>query len=254
MVACEVTQEAGHIRWYCYRCNTGGRIGYRGLDQKAMTKRFFDVLHKNKFHRVLDTNPALPRDCNTEIPKHFNLWLWKYELEFDDLNKNHGVVYSPGLDRLMFPVHDTIIVNPASQGRLFGWAGRSQKEPWNPKTNPKWLTRRMTGIKHLAWSKIGQVKGTVVIVEDIPSAIKVWQAGYNSVALIKSFIPPEMMLRLRQTRVILWLDYDMLTKINRMKNRYRSYGCTIRSITSTMDPKAYTLDKIKEKVEEVRCQ
>jgi hypothetical protein len=249
--ACQITREANGFRWYCYRCSEGGMIYDKGMGPKDVLKRLQAIERANNTRRTRSAYIKMPFDCvDTEVPDKFQTWLWKYDFEVEDLIAQHGVRYSPDLDRLVFPVKGCSLIKSENPGELDGWAGRSETKPYVPGKNPKWLIRRAERIDNLIWALEGP-KDPVVIVEDILSALRCNQAGYNAVSLIKSFLPPELLLTLRGRMLIIWLDPDVKKKIIRTVARARAFGVTVRSMVSKDDPKAYTPEDIIKKVQRI---
>jgi hypothetical protein len=89
---------------------------------------------------------------------------------------------------------------------------------------------------------------TVVVVEDILSAIKVSRV-IDTIALCKSAIHDILIVRLAQRydNCNLWLDSDMLEKMgNKLLPRIKPYFKQCKVIMSEYDPKTYSNQKIKE--------
>ena len=89
----------------------------------------------------------------------------------------------------------------------------------------------------------------VVLVEDIISAHKVRQAGFHTLPLFGTVIYPRAIGALRPLKrpVRLWLDEDQYTLLPPKINRLQAFlDAPVGFIKTEKDPKAYTLDEIKE--------
>jgi hypothetical protein len=120
-----------------------------------------------------------------------------------------------------------------------------------------WLLRRLDKDHPEGKVKIrGEVVGnepiltgsdTVVVVEDILSAIKVSRV-IDTIALCKSAIHDILIVRLAQRydNCNLWLDSDMLEKMgNKLLPRIKPYFKQCKVIMSEYDPKTYTDSDIR---------
>ncbi len=193
----------------------------------------------------------LPSDSNINYPSHALQWIGKYELTKSDLMLN-SVVYSdngisfkgkPATDLLIFPCwnKDELL---AYQGRYFG----TDKAP-------KWITRGNTDkcYHFLCNGKPDRkLRDTLIITEDIISAIKVSKLGVSSMPLWGNQFLGRIDMLLKLTRngcsVLLWLDPNMYTKMIKESNVARLKGLETCSILSRMDPKEHTMDEIEEYV------
>lgn len=94
----------------------------------------------------------------------------------------------------------------------------------------------------------GSEENTVVLCEDIISAIKVSRV-LDSCALLKTTIHDLLLLRLarKYSKCIIWLDYDVRTYVvSKLLPKVRPFFTEVRVIFSEKDPKYYSTKEIKE--------
>jgi hypothetical protein len=179
----------------------------------------------------------LPGDCDTNYPTRALDWCRAYEILRTDL-LNQNVLWSEQEQRLIFPVYgDGFLI--AYQGRDFS-LNKEEKRP-------KWFGR---GNLKDTFNILG--KGTtLVLTEDIVSAIKVAKCGVQAMPLYGSFVGVERFKRLyklfgKTVDVFVWLDPD---KRNESLAEYRR-GCLMglrcNVLFSDKDPKEHNYDEIKE--------
>jgi len=96
---------------FCHNC------GCKGSASTAA-----QMIRAKLIQHVYDS--SLPDDLVHEIPLHYRAYLYKYRFT-DAMIAKYGIMYSPLMDRLVFPVRES--------GKLVGWAARSNTE------QPKWI-------------------------------------------------------------------------------------------------------------------
>src|SRR3990172_1088177 len=147
----------GHV--FCFSC------GYwnNSLRNEKET-RGKDMVYKCEFKDV-----SLPDDVSNSIPTTIRKFLFdNYQFTDDDL-KIHSLFWSNKFDRLIFPIFD-------NEGELSAWQG---KYFGNDTKQPKWYS---IGINNSILHILGKVnnQGSLILVEDIVSAIKVSKAVSHS--------------------------------------------------------------------------
>jgi len=166
---------------------------------------------------------TLPDECSTDYTMDELNWVGRYELTANDLLKYNVLHCDKGL---LFPVFDD---------GLLGYQIRTFKEGM-----PKWYGRgNFRDIFNILPGK-----KTLVLTEDIVSAIKVNMAGHASMPVYGSTIKNrfERLYKLGYRDVIIWLDPDMHSKV--VKEVKWAYGLRTKIIFSDKDPKEYTLTEI----------
>ena len=227
--------------WFycCHRC---GIRGYRGLDglSPAAVRQWFGS-RRTPPPRAEAREVRLPDDFTPELPPAALAWFLAFGLD-EGMLSEYRIGYSHAYARMIFPVY--------MRGRLCYWQGRT----FGPITgdNPKWLSVRLPrheDVWFVARRRRAEDHGVgpeVVVVEDILSALKVSYVR-TAVALLGSYIPDSLMWRLRDrgAGVTLWLDRDKTDRALHYMRRFRAIGVPTRIRSTTMDPKAYSPDRIQ---------
>lgn len=209
----------GHA--YCFSCGFtihGDRI-----------ERF-----KSKLVKDIDIQVHLPNDVTFRYPESYLKWTTKYDISVYDL-MSHGVMWSDRLNRMIFPVYNT-------NGSIAAYVARSITE------KPKWYS---VGVDdNLLCILEGFNNRTLVIVEDILSAISVSKYGYTALALFNSNISSNRIRRIKEMRnwekVYIWLDPDKRQDALKFRHKFDMYGIKARVIYSDKDPKDFNYDSTNE--------
>lgn len=210
----------------CHRCGLSGFRPYKHLSPSQMSS-LLDQTNRAGTSRLLES--SLPLDFTTELPPLAQAWLYTCLLPEEIVE--YGIGWSPGQERIIFPVY---------QNRtLVGYCGRSLKD--GPGV-PKYKTLSFS-IERIFFT-VDRDSNHVVFVEDILSAIVVGRVA-SSVALLGCFVPPVLLRRYDDREIHIWLDSNKLTESLRFRNRYSSLGYDVRSILSIQDPKYQSEADIK---------
>lgn len=190
----------------------------------------FQLTFINKAEEQNDYKKSvLPRDATREVPAKCWKWLLQYGLSYTYWSPYCR--YSEAEDRLIITYGNPV---QFAQGRSFT-VGDSKWKNYGPK-------------HHYVETLGGGLPGEVVLVEDIVSAHKVAQLS-PSIPLFGTMIPDiviKELLRLKRP-VALWLDDDQYGILSKKINRLQSLlGQSVRFIHTSKDPKAYSLEEIKE--------
>lgn len=194
-----------------------------------------------KFREEIQRAPAttvkpiiLPGDITTEIPEKPWEWLKQYSLTESDINK-HNILWSPNEQRICFPIFD-------DQQNLLAWQGRYL----GTENKPKWFSQGdLKKIFHIIG--VGQRK-TLVLVEDLISAIRIGNCGVHSCCLFGSHISSDkwkLLRRLSFQTIIIWLDKDKQLESVKFAQQGREFGLNVRSVITENDPKTYSDTEIK---------
>lgn len=217
----------GH-KW-CFSCGyyeaAGGVKGF---------KMNSDAVHQEEItHKV-----TLPSDSCTNYPERTLDWIRKYDLNKTDL-LNNNVLWSDNQQRLIFPVYgDNHLI--AYQGRYFGKGNSALTKI------PKWLGKgNLKDTFHI----LG--KGhTLVLTEDIVSAIKVSKCGFMSMPLFGCVVGTKRFKRLYSlykdtVDMKVWLDPDKRAEgvIEAKLGRMCGLHCGV--VISDKDPKEHSYDEIR---------
>lgn len=206
---------------YCFSC--GYHVHGNRLDQY---KRSLD-----KQIRPDEKEVRLPPDSvpYREAPTSAKKWLEQYELTTNQII-NNNVMWSESRHRLIFPY----FIN----GELAAWQGR-----WfGIEKAPKWYTDGK--IDEVLYTR-GAVQDTLVLVEDIISAIKVAphcaaSPLFGSVISTKHFRAISHLV----SKAIIWLDPDKQKEAVKFANIGRLLGLETHVILSDKDPKDLTNEEI----------
>lgn len=209
---------------YCHHC---GKRGYFSEDYASAKQRlsaFTSVRSKS-------TTFSLPCDSTGVVENwHKVARSWWYSFGLTDIEaKQHGIVYSPYLHKLIVPV--------SRDGELLGYQERSLDG-----SKPKWKTKRKDRTVRLYYH-VPTGSKRVVIVEDALSAIKVARHE-SSLAIFGNNMHKDILKMVVDSydEFAIFLDDDEhQVKINqtKMKQRLDLYGlCSVLSIGK--DPKRCT--------------
>lgn len=188
---------------------------------------------------------VLPRDFTREIPAQAWKWLLQFGLPYSYWKPYCG--YSEEDERLVFTVGKP---TKFSIGRYCGTdvGERGPGERWVRRPPRKW---HFYGDGHGYVELLGSDdtgRKPVVLVEDLISAHKVAQV-YPSICLFGTNIHAKAIQALMALKrpTMLWLDEDQYTLLPPKINRLQTFLThPVRFVSTEKDPKAYSLDEIKE--------
>jgi DNA primase len=174
----------------------------------------------------------LPYDCTSSLPEEPARWLEKYGITEREILVNH-IQWSALHERLYFPIFDIYGNLCLLQGRYFGASNEA----------PRYSTR---GLANTVLHWIGIPADTVVVVEDVLSAIKVGRICC-AMPLFGSTISVERIIALssRFKQLVVWLDRDKAKYALKARLRASSYFDEVRTIITEKDPKCYSDQEIK---------
>lgn len=244
--AMTVTRDTGGWVWHCHRCNESGFIGDKFVNPNMTLKKIENIkTEKPKEEYIV----KLPDDYNSmirdkdhvikkEIPFEAYSWLWKYGITEQDM-LDYGFGWSDKYKMVILPL-------PSTDKRVLrGWIGRNVMD-----NDQKYHIQKPKGSDRLYFSpstEHGKFKEQVILVEDCLSAIKVYKAIKTKViALLTTSIDEDLILKLKEDDVYIWLDADALAKSVAMVTRLRQLGIKAKHIYTAKDPKCYNVVAIKE--------
>lgn len=175
----------------------------------------------------------LPYDVTPYIPRIPKEWLESYSFNENTI-LNNNILWSPSRELLIFPFFIGGDL-AAWQGRYFGL---------NPK-HPKWYSSGKL-LDALLYTR-GKQTDTIVLVEDIVSAIRVGKVQTAS-HLFGSVISDKKCSCIKRVykNVIIWLDYDKRSEAVEYRRLLNLYGINASVIITEKDPKTYTTEEITE--------
>jgi len=180
---------------------------------------------------------ALPEDITANIPIEIKQYLKQFNITDRDISKYH-IYWSPIEQRICFPIQ----IN----NMLLGWQGRSLTR------KPKWFSQ---GLDDFVIYLTNNKTNTIVLVEDIISAINVGKQPLSCCCLFGSIVSLrriQQLHKLRYDKFILWLDKDKERESIKRAEELRCLGFNCYSLVTDKDPKYYTQDEIKNLLTEYK--
>jgi len=180
---------------------------------------------------------TLPVDCDINYPPRALKWIEQYELTRVDL-LNNNVMWSESMQRLIFPVY--------ADGWLLAWQGRY------------FGTQSSAVAKIAKWYGKGNLKDTLhilgkgdtlVLTEDVVSAMKVAKCGVRSMPIFGCVVG-DRFKRLKTVlqpsdRCLVWLDPDKRTEAVKEAKLGVLYGLNCSPVFSEVDPKELSYEEIE---------
>ena len=218
---------------YCFGCN------YSNFEN-SVNPKLLKVSENNK-KKIHGNCLPMPDDASPNIPAEGIKWLQQYHITGQDMNK-HNILWSEtgrvvrGIvlfaPCMIFPVYDCY-------GNLLMWQGRYFGDD---KKAPKYFTAHAKDVLHV----IG-TQGSVVLVEDFISAIRVGKKHARSLPLWGSSINLDLLVRLYHVcdDITIWLDADKGRYAEEAANRARQFFNHVKVIHTDLDPKCYSDSEIE---------
>ncbi len=214
--------EWGNGTAKCFSC------GYRPRDSVEATLQRLKSSHENEKKNWV----SLPADYNHYIPPKALVWLQKYGITDKEMRK-HRIGYSEEKSLLVFPVF--------FDAELLMWQGRYFGEDQDFR---KWTTH---GSKDVFYLPEEWEDDTIVVVEDIVSAIKVSRI-INCTCLFGSAMPDRLLRRTQALfkRAKVWLDPDKKKESIEMAMAMIERGIPTTVVLTDRDPKEYPTADLRE--------
>jgi len=251
--ALSVTRVDNGWFYMCFRCGISGMLK-DSIATAEDAQKELEALTKHAETKVtpnvslpFDFVPMLEKPTEEGVPYLAYNWLWKYSIDEKDM-KRFNIGWSNKFNRCIIPIYEYSNDGQTRAGlskEIVGWVGRdctdisSKDRKKNTKAPAKYITRKKKGYQRVYFHAPYR-SNTYIIVEDIVSAIRVSSAaGVNAFALLTTHIPPLFLLKLRKSKVILWLDNDQLENMADTVSKGSSLGVDISYIHTSRDPKSY---------------
>jgi hypothetical protein len=227
-----ITERDGTALFYCQHC------GYSG-----------SILLSRKQRREAKAMPTRGKACSLpkdfiqlqDAPKEAIEMVTQWGITIQDA-KSYGIGYSKALNRLILPCY--------REGELAYYQARllSGIGPNNSSTaSAKYLSYGNKGEGYM-WNKNGS--GTLVIVEDMLSAIKLATLGVDSLALLTTSISKVLLatiLAYKYCEYVVWLDADNTGVKRKGRELQRELGLLAQvSLIELTDPKRISNYELKE--------
>lgn len=231
--------EDGHV--HCFSCGYHTSVSI----YSQMLERDKDAeLHDRKLGRIL----RLPDDCKALLEveeSKYCFWLDQYDLTVKEIRDNLLLFSEQGvyLRNKNEQVKPLVVFPVYSSSNLCCWHGRSLSYPatktkWVIKGNPSEIIHPFIANSH---SEI------CTVCEDILSGIKIGRIqdcyplfGKNVSATLLKY------LSTNYSQLNIWLDFDAVEDMIRLKRRLEPYFRKVQIIVSPHDPKLYSTEEIRE--------
>ncbi len=175
---------------------------------------------------------CLPEDVSSILPPHCLDWLGKYSITNAEI-VNNRLMYSPHWDQLIFPYFD-------GNGTLLAYQARN----FSKETKQKWWSQgKLHELLHIL--PLREKYDTIILVEDIVSAIKVSRWG-SVMPLFGCITGLERLRRLSllTPEVTHWLDPDKRSEALKWSNKASLFGMVGGVIFTAKDPKEHSDEEI----------
>ena len=189
-----VSSKPEGLSAYCFRC---GLVGFRPHGKMTLQERTELLERTQEYERQLQKKGPLklPDDFSLDIPVQYMSWLSKASIT-ELQRRQYRIGWSHGLHRIVIPVCDR-------DGTLLYWQARSVLP-----SAPKYINPSVDKNGLVFWAGDHRQKDTLVVTEDILSAIRVSEA-LPAASLLGCKMSDAQALQLgRYSRVLIWLDPD----------------------------------------------
>lgn len=209
---------------YCFSCGY-----FEGDGNKLSISRITKQISQQKKNGPRDV--ALPSDFSFDLPENVREWLAKYAITEEEIEL-HSLGWTEKYTSLVFPILDV-------HGNLL----MVQSRKFSDSPGPKYFTSGYPeSIMHLVGHE--RFSGTIVVVEDLISAIKVGR-HCTTMPLWGSSISTERIHRLSTiaVRLVIWLDNDKAEYATRRAVTAQPWFSDVKVVVTELDPKEYS-DKL----------
>jgi DNA primase len=223
--------ERGYRAW-CFRCRIPKFEGH-GL-------RSIELIERHKKERAIrrEARVELPADYTLEVPARAAIWYYKYGISAE-LAASYGIGYTPDLDRVVLPVYE--------EDELIALQMRAV-DPWR---KPKYLNPQGPRVSSALFES-APATGVTIVVEDILSAIKVGRV-HHCTSILGTTMTDQRALKIaeRNQKAIIWLDGDKAGAkgASSAERQLQLFGVDVSRITTSGDPKTYSLEAIRSIIE-----
>ena len=245
--ALAVLRKADGWWFYCFRCEFKGFVG-DGRKTPTEVATMLNNMRKEKAYERMDVL-TLPDDF-IPIKQHHDkrvpwaAYRWFYDaMILPQSLEEYNCGWSPSYNRVIVPIYEYAEVDACLAKKLIGWIGRevecSSKEERKQKEIAKYITRKSNEYAHIFFHAPAP-SDHYVVVEDVLSAIRMRQAcNWNGIALLTTYFPKALMMRLRKKQITLWLDSDQLGHTMRYLTAMQQLGIDAKYCLTARDPKCY---------------
>ena len=173
-----------------------------------------------------------------EWPTSVLVWLGSAGVSMDTAQSYH-IGYAPSIDRVILPI--------SASGHTKGFLARSLTR------SPKYVASFDVGLGYSSYTTNGSAD-LLVVVEDIMSAIRVHEAGFNVVAVLGTAFNQAVLNKVLPgvDTVVSWLDPDDAGRKahTRLRKALSLHDVRLCRVQSVRDPKLHTRLEIQSYIQE----
>jgi len=217
------------IRFHCFRCTDFNTFIPHGKRSVA------EILAARKASNELKTSLAKPQRAipltDPSVPTEAHAWVLQAGLLPEDASSTYGMSYDPYTRRVLIPLENGFLARAVFNER------------------PKYIKSSKASVYELPVND-----STVVVTEDILSAIKVNSLGYSTLAILGTAVSPVIASRIaRYKNIIIWTDSDKAgdAAYVKLRKKLSLYPVNIRRIVTDDDPKLIHKKTIRKLMETI---
>jgi len=228
-------REDGTIHAICFRCGEYGSDNRTLGTVQQIKKRYVGTGLSDETCEGSKTDKRDVGKVESDIfkwPIKASHWVWQYGITTEEV-RSYGIAYSEKQRRVILPIW---------------WHGEKRgyqlRKIYDDDLGPKYITVNGGAPGFMSFATPHFY--TIVLVEDIISAIKVGR-NFPAIALLSAGITQQMKLELSvYNTFFIWLDMDNPQVINNAVKLLKTLGVFGKSIliTTPKDPKCYTNTEI----------
>lgn len=214
-----IRKRDGGLIGFCHHCQSkGGKSGRRNYIAGRQAVQTSWQL-------------TLPKDYTQDLHVAAVAWLNKYGITKAEV-KQFGIGWSEESGRVILPIYQGGVLVAYQSRRVFDYD-----------KGPKYLTDKAAGHRFPMFLGTNTGSDTVVLCEDILSAIKVNRAGVCGVALLGVNLSEEnvhKLVKLEFTKFVIWLDddnHEVKRQQRKICKRLDNFGETFKVTGLGKDPK-----------------
>lgn len=221
---------------YCHRCKHSDFESH-GVRSIADIRR-----HKAELEFIHDKEIKLPKDYTLVTPDYAMHWYIKCGIS-PELAASYGIGYSSILDRIVIPIYEDDKLAALQLRAIHDY----QK--------PKYLNPGGRKIEENVF-RSGVSNGVVVVVEDVLSAIKVGKVA-PTISILGTNCSDARARKIAKENhtAIVWMDGDKAGREGRANTikQLSLLGVRCFRVDTTLDPKKYNTEQIKEHLRNMKA-
>ena len=230
-----ISNSTAGLSLYCFRCGEREFVPHGKLSAHDILE-----MRNRDEEEARQPYPSCTELYASNVPTSAHLWVLQAGITPERATDEYGFGWSEKTKRVVLPV----LHNGTPTG---AWTARAVDG-----RRPKYLLPR--GAVGSSWYALEPDRGPCIVVEDILSAIRIQEAGFNSLAVLGTAVGGAQAALLSEYPVYGWFDGDAAGRAGYVKLRKAlgPYGVDPKKIETPLDPKAYSLARIKQYIKEVQ--